>query len=350
MNLRLQVIADIHEERFKIGNGSQVIVDTICTRQKSCGCCSQNGKLREHMRHISSLHHNEEHITDHAGNADGFNQKTRCGIIQVILLHGIDITGTALSVSVDEIILFCGDLDLLDSGNGFIDPFVQAAVIILIILSGPDHNRLDNIFDDQQYRNQKHRNECGHLYILNQQNRNQTYEYDHFTDQLQAAEDQAVHVVDIRSNITLNDRSIGIQIIFIRAFHEVDHHTLGRCKLIGIDKPQLQHIHEVKENILDNKNQNQRHHDHCRKLCGICHMKSVIDHAHVFTGLHCRRINDNRHNRDDQGDSKGFQNTSDQHHEYNSYHLALLLFIQQHHHLFINLSHTFFLFPGRFTP
>ena len=81
-----------------------------------------------------------------------------------------------------------------------------------------------------------------------QRNRQQD-ENNHFTHQLQQREDQTVHVIDIRRDHTLDDRGIRIQIIFIGALHEIDHHALRGLKLVRVYKAQLHHILKIQKNV-----------------------------------------------------------------------------------------------------
>ena len=65
----------------------------------------------------------------------------------------------------------------------------------------------------------------GHLCILADKDSHKTDKYDYLAYKLKAAEDKAIHVINIRCYVSLNDTCVSIQIVLVRPLHEVDHHA-----------------------------------------------------------------------------------------------------------------------------
>lgn len=74
--------------------------------------------------------------------ADRLDQQTGRRVENIVFLHCAHIAVTAFTVFPDEIIFFIGNFDFLDAHNGFFNPFVQTAVIILVLDARLTHNRL----------------------------------------------------------------------------------------------------------------------------------------------------------------------------------------------------------------
>ncbi len=142
MNLLLQVITDSHKERFKIGDRRLIVVNPVHAGKKPHGRRRQCRQLRQQFFDLCALSERHHEIAHHARNTHGLNQKSRRCVEQIVLLHGIHISCSAFGIFIDKIIFLIGNLDFLNAHHRLLNPFIQAAVIILIILSGFDHNGL----------------------------------------------------------------------------------------------------------------------------------------------------------------------------------------------------------------
>ena len=266
----------MEEEGFKIGDGGEVIVDPVGTGKQSCRCRRQDREARHHVRHPGSRRHDKEHIPHHAADGDRLNEESRRGIVELIFLHGVHIARAAVGIAVDKVVLLAGDLDLLDAGHGFLDPLVETAVIVLIVLAGTDHDRLDRKFDDEERDDEQRRDGDGHHRIGGKEDHDQADKDDRLAGKLQAAQDQAVHIVDVGRDAPLDHGGIRIEIILIGALHEIDHHPPAGGELIRVDKSKLHDIHEVEKDVLDDKGDNEEHHEESRELLGILQAQSVV--------------------------------------------------------------------------
>ena len=139
--LFLQIIADTHKERLEIGNRRQMVVDPVGTGNQPHGRHSKKPQLRDDIRCRRSLQKLYHQIQDHTRDGKRLDQQPRRGIIQVIALHRTHITGAALGIFVDKIAFPAGNLDFLDPHHRLVDPLIKPAVEILILLTGPAHDR-----------------------------------------------------------------------------------------------------------------------------------------------------------------------------------------------------------------
>ena len=142
MDLLLEIVAHAHEKRLEVGNGGEVVVDPVGAGQKPHGRHREYADLSHHFRHVPAGHDLKDQIHHQSGNADRFNQKPGSGVVDIVLLHRPHIARSAFGVFIDEIALPVGDLDLLDSHHRLVDPFVQAAVIVLVLLARLLHDGL----------------------------------------------------------------------------------------------------------------------------------------------------------------------------------------------------------------
>ncbi len=267
MNLLLQVIGDIIKERFEIGDARRVIVDPVCRRKKPRCRRRKDRDLRDHLRKLTlPAEHLEHHVEDKGCDADGLDQEPGRRIIQIVFLNRPDIALAALCVLIDEVALLVRDLDLLDSGHRLIDPLIESAVIVLIVLSRLQHDRLNDIADDDEHKNQDRRDGHRHLRIRDKQDRDESDEDNDFREKLQKYEDQCIHVVDVRRDIPLDDRRVRTEIILVRPHHEIDHHAVARVKLIRIDEFELGLVGEEKNNVLHNEDENKPDHHEDGKI------------------------------------------------------------------------------------
>ena len=139
----LQILTHIIEEGLEVGNVRHVRIHAVCGRKESCRCNRKCAQLRNQCRQISrASHHLNQQIQDNARHKDPLNQKSWCGAVQAVLLHGIDVAVSAFGVLRDEIILAVRNLDFLHRIHRLCDPLIQTGIIILILLAGLDHHRL----------------------------------------------------------------------------------------------------------------------------------------------------------------------------------------------------------------
>ena len=141
-DLLLQVVAHSHKERFKVGNGCEIVVDPVCTGDQPHGHYGKRCKLRHDLCGLCSSKQPEHHIQDHPGDRYAFNDHTGSCVIQVIALYGIHIAGATFSILINKIIFLGCDFDLLDPHHRLVDPLVQSAVILLVFFAGLFHDRL----------------------------------------------------------------------------------------------------------------------------------------------------------------------------------------------------------------
>ena len=156
VDLILQVIADSHEERLKISNGIDLVINTVHTGEQHQCRCRQGSEHGQHVLRRHARSYQEDHISYHSGNTRCLDQQLRYLIVQAVTLHRIHITLTALAILGYEILLLGRDLHFLDSLYRLGDPFEQTAVIVLIVLTRLIHDRLQHSLDQPHERNQYH--------------------------------------------------------------------------------------------------------------------------------------------------------------------------------------------------
>ena len=239
VDLFLQIVADSHKERLKVGDRGLVVVDPVHARQKPYRRHRQRGKLRHQIRHLRALQNDNDKVSDHPRYAHRLDQQPWRRVEDIVFLHALHIARAAFGVLVDEIIFLVRDLDLLDPHYRLFDPLVQTAVIVLVILSGLYHDRLEDLFDDQKQHQHQRRDHDRHLRVDRQQHQNQTQKDDTLAAELETAQDQSVHIVHIGGDASLDHGSIRVQIILIRSFHKVDHHPARGRELIRVYKFEL---------------------------------------------------------------------------------------------------------------
>ena len=139
-DLLLQIVRDSHEKGLKIGDGRQMVVDPVCTGDQPHGGDRQDTQLRHDIGNLPALQHADHHIQDHSRNRHRLDQKPRRRIVEIVALNRTHVSGSAFGIFVDKIALLVCDLDLLDPHHRLVDPFVQPAVVLLVLLPGPAHN------------------------------------------------------------------------------------------------------------------------------------------------------------------------------------------------------------------
>ena len=339
VDLLLQIVAHAHEKGLEIGNGGQIIVDPVGAGQKPHGRHREHADLGDHVRHVPPRQDLQDQIQHQPRDADRLDQKPRGGVVDVVLLHRAHIACPAFGVFVDEIALPVGDLDLLDSHHRLIDPFVQAAVIILIFLAGLFHDGLEDVLDDKKDRHKQGRDHQRHQRILHHQHRGQDHKHDDLAGQLQTGQDQAVHVVHVRGDAPLDHGGVRVQIIFIGPLHEIDHHPAGGGELIGIDKAQLHHVLKIQEYIFQHKGRDDRREHQNGELGGALQPQKAVYLPQITVSRHLLRVQKRLDHRYDQADAAGLQKGADEHQHDDPAHFRLLPAVQQDVHFLQYLLH-----------
>ena len=142
VDLLLQIVRHAHEKRLEIRDLRLIVVDPVRGGQKPHRRHAEGADLAYHARHVLSGQDHADQIQDQPRHAHRLDQKPRCRVENIVALHGVYIAFPAFAVFRNKIIFLVGDLDLLDAHDRFFDPFIKAAVIILVFDARLPHDRL----------------------------------------------------------------------------------------------------------------------------------------------------------------------------------------------------------------
>ena len=205
IGLFYKIVAYIEEEWLIKCHTGQLVIDSAGSRQKTHRCDTKCCKQRNHSRHICTRYDQHQNITQKSCNTYCLYQKLGSVIKKAESLHGFYIAFSHLTIFIDKILFLTGNLNILDTLDGFCNPCKHGCTIILILFTCTVHDRLDDILDHYQRHYKQHGYDNCHNRILHGKCHHQKQRYDRFRSNLQYRLNQCIHVTDIRCNASLNN-------------------------------------------------------------------------------------------------------------------------------------------------
>ena len=232
-----KIVTHIKEKRLIKRHTCNLVIDAARRRQQTHCRDAKRRKQRHHCGHVRTQHNQRHDIAEQPRHTHGLDQKLWRVIKQTKPLHRPHISFSNLAVLTNKVLLAPCDLDLLDALHRLGNPCKHRRAKILILFAGAVHDRLHNLLDDNQRRNQKRRNDHRHYGVLHRERNHQKQRDNHLRGDLQDSHNQRIHIADIRRDTALNDRRLRVQIIFILAPYKVFHQTRRRLELVAVHKP-----------------------------------------------------------------------------------------------------------------